>query len=218
MKLLLFIGFSTLLVVLGITFWPRSGQIQSNSTPGEITPPPLVIGSLKAEVIVVEYGDFKCPSCNAFHQTTAKQLRENYIDKGNVKIEFKNLAFIGPDSFRAAEGAYCANKQNKFVEYHDAVYDYMWFNYYKSGDYSAEFDNVLTVNKLKEISGPLGIDPIQLQDCIESGEAKKYVDADLSNARQVGANGTPYFIVGNQAVNGPQPYSIFKTLVDIQLR
>jgi protein-disulfide isomerase len=178
----------------------------------------LIIGEKDAPVTIVEYGDFKCPNCAKFHLQAGQGIRQDYIETNQAKIEFRNIALIGPDSQRAAQGAYCANDQNKFAQYHDAVYEHMWNNYYAAGDYQSEFEDVLTQELLTNLAVEQGMNKQQFETCLSSG---KYTDAlqdDLDEAEEDGARGTPYFVIGDQTVTGPQPYNVFKTLIDLQLQ
>ena len=177
----------------------------------------LVIGDPNARVTIIEYADFKCPNCGKFHQQSGKQLRTDFIDKKLAKIEFRNVPFIASDSRPAAEGTYCANDQKKFVQYHDKVFDYMWDNYY-SKDNSKEFENILTPDKLTELSAEAGLDKAVFNQCLVSGKHKSSVDADLKKSEQDGLTGTPLIIINDQKVVGPQPYSTYKTLLGIALR
>lgn len=178
----------------------------------------LVIGDLEAQATIIEYGDFKCPSCGQFHQQAGQELRSEYIDNDQLKIIFRPLAVIGPDSERAALGAYCANEQDGFTEYHDSVYDYMWDEYYRSGNYAAEFEDVLTRDVLSSLLPTSGMNANEFNDCLDSDEHLDSVEGNLANAQNDGVRGTPTFVISNQRVVGPQPFSVFKQLVDIQLQ
>lgn len=131
---------------------------------------------------------------------------------------FRPLDIIGPDSGRSGEGAYCANEQNKFTEYHDAVFEYMWINFYKSGDYGKEFEDILTLEKLTSLSADAGLDKDAMSDCLKSGKYALQIEEVVKQGRTAGISGTPTFFVGEQKVQGPQPFNIFKTLIDIQLK
>lgn len=228
MKIVFGIIATIVFVVLGVVIispdskpdTPQNNTPISNNNTNKTADPitDLVIGKTDAKATIIEYGDFKCPSCGQFHQEAGKQLRSEYIDGGKLKIVFRPLAIIGPDSERSAVGAYCANNQSKFAPYHDAVYDHMWNNYYKSGNFSAEFKDILTAEKLNEIATNAGLDSAGFSDCLSKAEAVQEVADNLKNAEADGLRGTPTFKIGDQIVTGPQPFSTFKTLVDIQLR
>lgn len=57
-----------------------------------------VLGEASAPVTFVEYGDFKCPFCARFFTQTEPQLREQYIDPGQVRL-------VWGDWVSPAEGA-----------------------------------------------------------------------------------------------------------------
>jgi protein-disulfide isomerase len=81
------------------------------------------IGSADAPVVVVEYGDFQCPYCQQFATGTGRQIKQNFVDKGQVRFVFRHLAFIGAESLWAAEAAECANEQGRFWDYHDKLFE-----------------------------------------------------------------------------------------------
>jgi protein-disulfide isomerase len=198
----------------------------SNKTPQNTTPTTssksnesrLLIGDANARTTITEYIDFKCPNCAKMHENVGKQLRSEYIDKKFAAIHIRPIAFIGPDSRRAAEGAYCANDQAKFTHYHDAVFEYMWIQGYNKNDTSNEFKDILTTDKLIEITTPHGIDGGLLRSCLDSTKHKPSVNADLKQSEKDGVTGTPHVIIGGKKVVGPQSYSTYKTLLEVTLR
>lgn len=189
----------------------------SKSTAETFTPQPseLLIGSSTAPAVIVEYADFKCPSCGQFHQTTAKQLKEAYPD--NLKIVFRPIALIGPDSERAAIGAYCAADQGKFVQYHDTVFDYMWDNYYEDRQFAVEYEDVLTADVLSDIGKTIALEERAFSSCLADDDKKEQVATNMELAQQAGIKGTPTFVIADRVIAGPQPFNVFKSLVDLQI-
>lgn len=179
--------------------------------------PLLIIGDTNAPVTLVEYADFKCPQCNKFHREAGAQIRSEYIDTGKVKIEYRNFPFIGPDSGRAARGTYCANNQGVFTEYHDRVFSYVWENHYKSGNLSAEFEDVLTVDRLTSLMQDKLTDLELFKTCLEDTQYNKFIDAELLLGAADEINGTPGFVINEKSIIGPQNFTTFKTLIEIAL-
>lgn len=180
--------------------------------------PDLVIGSPNAKVEIIEYADFKCPTCNKFHQNAGKEIRQKYVDSGKVKIVFRNLPFIAPDSRVAAEGAYCANAQNKFVDYHDLLFNHINNEYYSKGRISeGEEQEVFSKNNLAKMVKTIGIDDVKFSSCLSSGTFSAAVQSDLDQSRKDEATGTPTFVVANQKIVGAQSFSFFEKLINIGL-
>ncbi len=179
--------------------------------------PDLVLGSANAPVMIVEYADFKCPTCNKFTQTSYLELKKEYLDTGKAKIIFRNLPYIAADSRTAAEGAYCANEQGKFGAYHDLLYQHIWDEYYDSGRVSeGEAADVFGVDKLSVLVEKIDLGNDQFKDCLKTNKFNEAIRSDLSLSERDGATGTPTFIVGGQKVVGAQPFGIFDKLIKAQ--
>src|SRR5215510_7605068 len=77
-------------------------------------------GTKNAAVTIVEFSDFECPYCIAV-QRTLKQVLESYRDQ--VRLVFKHLPLEGHrNSLPAARAAYCAGEQDRFWQFHDALF------------------------------------------------------------------------------------------------
>jgi protein-disulfide isomerase len=82
----------------------------------------LMLGNPKAPVRVVEFADLQCPFCRDYSVNVMPRLVEDYVRTGKVRMEFRALAFIGPDSVRAARVVEAAGRQNKLWNLADLVY------------------------------------------------------------------------------------------------
>lgn len=177
----------------------------------------LIIGDPSAPASMIEYGDYKCPSCADYHQEAWLDIKRDYVDAGKLKVIFRPYPVYGEDGAKAVYGSYCAAAQNKFEQYYTSIYDYMWATYFSKGDKDASVRPTLDTEPLKQITDSIGIDSSKFQSCVDEITYKTDYDQALSDAADDGVQGTPTFIINEQKVVGPQPYQIFKTLIDIQL-
>jgi len=78
------------------------------------------IGNKNAKITIIEFSDFQCPYCKKI-QPTIKQMLQSF---GNdVRFAFKHLPLnIHRQAFLAAQAAFCAGEQEKFWQYHDALF------------------------------------------------------------------------------------------------
>lgn len=78
-------------------------------------------GNTTSKVKLVEYGDFQCPVCGAYYPTVS-QVVQKYEDK--ITFQFRNfpLTQVHPNAFAAARAAEAANKQGKFWEMYDLLF------------------------------------------------------------------------------------------------
>jgi protein-disulfide isomerase len=155
------------------------------------------LGPANAKVTIVEFSDFECPFCTrGANNMTA--LKKEYGDK--IRIVFKHLPLsFHKNAHLAAQASMAAHAQGKFWPYHDKLFQ--------------NFRNLNRDNFVKWAK-ELGLDVVRFTQELDGGKYKAYVDADLAQARQVGANGTPTFFVNGEKIVGAQPVENFKKLID----
>jgi protein-disulfide isomerase len=161
-----------------------------------------VRGPADAPVEIIEFSDFQCPFCGRV-KPTLDRLRKQY--EGRIKIVFRNfpLTSIHPQAYSAAEAAECARRQGKFWEYHDALF---------------ANQRALTPDDLKKHAADLGLDTAAFAACLDGGQAKARVDADLDAAQALGLTSTPAFFVNGRFLSGAQPYEAFDKIVLEELK
>jgi protein-disulfide isomerase len=169
-----------------------------------------VRGNPAAPVTIVEFSDFQCPNCGRFARNTAPQIVEEYVETGQVNIVYKHFPVRGPDSMSASSALQCAGDQGKFWEFHDLLFN----------DQEAEGSGWASTENMKEFASELGLDREEFDSCLDSEKYKSFVEDDFAFAREIGATGTPTFVVVNsdgsepEGILGAQPFSSFKTVLD----
>ena len=71
------------------------------------------LGSPDAPVTLVEYADLQCPYCAQWARDAFPELVRDYVRTGRVRIVFRGLAFLGPDSDAALRAALAAGQQRR---------------------------------------------------------------------------------------------------------
>ena len=170
------------------------------ATPAEDVPDP-VLGEVTAPIEIVNYGDFACPACRAWHGAgVVEQLTEIYGEK--VRFVWKDFPIITPYSPKAAEAGHCAASQGKFWEYHDYLYE-STTNFRDDG--------------LKAAATALGLDQAAFDACLDSGEMAGKVRTNENEARRLGFRGTPGFTFNGQALPAPPSLAQLTQMIDRQL-
>ena len=67
---------------------------------------PMAVGRVDAPVVMVEYSDFQCPYCGRFARETKPELLRQYVERGVLRIEWRNFPIFGEESERAARAAW----------------------------------------------------------------------------------------------------------------
>ena len=146
-------------------------------------------GAAKPEVTLTYFFDYACGYCRQSNPDIERLLAE---DKG-LRVIYRELPILGPESVEAARVSLAASKAGKFVQYHDALY--------AAGRPGP--DTIAVAARAAGVSAqPVG-DPAQ--------EAE--LRANMGLAGQLGATGTPLFVVGDRVINSAVGYEELKKAV-----
>lgn len=174
-------------------------------------------GNPDAVVKIVEYADILCPFCSKVNADVIPKIQTDYIAQGKVHYEVRLVAMIAPDSQRAGEGAYCAAEQNKFWGYLDSAYQRTWKDYYSS-DKSPEDVPLFAQSNIRTFARSVSLDMFDWDRCMESGKYKQVMLQNQTKMKEIGAFGTPHFIINDTNYSGSPPYATFKGVIDAALR
>ena len=186
------------LVALVIVAWPNP---EPEPLPVSRMGSDPALGVAGAPIVIIEYGDFGCPTCKVWHQAGIRdQILEEYRDQ--VQFVWRDYPVITAQSPKAAEAGQCAFDQNKFWEFHDYIY---------------EKGNSLSIDNLKAYAREVGLDGEQFNQCLDSGKNKAKVDASMQQGFQLGFPGAPGFLVNDRKLPGPPMYETLKGIIDEML-
>ena len=170
------------------------------------------IGESEAPVTVVEFGDFKCPSCKAWGETVYPQLVADYIDTGKVKFSYINVLFHGEESIvgsLAAEAVYQQSPES-YWDFHKAL-----FAEQPTVDHDAAW---LTPEKVVEVAGAFpAIDSEQLLTSMEATPAKDAVAKDTKLVEEAEVAQTPTIVINGKTMEDPFDYEAIKAVIDQEL-
>ena len=156
-------------------------------------------GSANPRVTVVEFSDFECPYCNQV-QGTLKQLIDSYGK--DVRLVFKHLPLEGHrNALPAARAAYCAGEQDRFWQFHDALFSV----------------HDLSPPGLEKIASDLGLASAKFQTCVNSEQSRAAVLRDLEAARVFRIDSTPSFIVNGKLIKGALSFTDFQKIIEQEL-
>jgi protein-disulfide isomerase len=152
-------------------------------------------GNAKGDVNVVEFFDYNCGYCKRAHTTTQQLIK----DDKNLRYVYKQFPILGPTSLTAAQAAAAAHLQGKFVPMHDAL---------------MANKEPLSDAVIAKLGGSIkGLDVAKLKTDMNGDAVKKQIAADMELGRQLGIQGTPGFVVGDQLFPGAMDLEQFKKAV-----
>ena len=156
-------------------------------------------GPANAPVVITAFIDFQCPYCRQFHNVL-KQILKTY--PSDVRLIFRNLPLdIHADAALAGKASLCANEQNGFWKFHDALF--------------AADD--LTIESLKKLAVDQGLDLTRFQECLKSDKTNSALRQDIDEAKHFGISATPALIVNGKLLIGALSFEEFKAVVDREI-
>jgi protein-disulfide isomerase len=146
-----------------------------------------VLGDPDAPVTVAVYSDPQCPACASFAGRTLPDLIERYVRPGDVRIVYRGVPIIGPDSEGGLAATYAAGLQDKLWEFSELTYV----------NQGAENAGWLDEDFIRTAAGSFpGLDVEQLLEDRDSDAVRAQLAEDVSEAQRIGLEGTPTFQVG----------------------
>ncbi|WP_449276633.1 DsbA family protein [Leucobacter sp. GX24907] len=155
-------------------------------------------GPADAPVAMVVYSDYQCPFCAKWSNDVLPTMMK-YAEAGDLRIEWRDIVMYGPDSERAARAAHAAGMQDKFWEYHDALYP--------DGEHLQP--DQLTDEALVALAADFGLDTERFTTDMNAQETKDIIAGYKAEAGELGVSGTPTFVLGGEPIVGAQPESTF---------
>jgi protein-disulfide isomerase len=168
----------------------------------EHTAQDISIGPLTAPVEVVAFGDFQSDDYARFAQVFPR-IRDTFGDR--IRLTFKNLPTLGPQSVAAAEAALCANAQGKFWAYHDALVA----------------PGVVDAARLTGSATVAGLNRTTFSGCVDRRQFRDAIPKALEEADRYGIRANPSFLVNGRLAPPPPPFlapfDYFKLLIEEEL-
>jgi len=144
-------------------------------------------GAVDGDVVLVEFFDYACGYCRTSNPDVERLLRED----PRLKVVWRELPVLGPDSEAAARVSLAAARQGRFRQFHDSMF------------------------ALGRPS-PAVVDQAVARTGVTREEAPE-IGAELARnlqiASAIGASGTPTFVVGDRVLQGAVGYEALRDAI-----
>jgi protein-disulfide isomerase len=168
-----------------------------------------IMGDSAAKTWVIIASDFQCPYCKQWHEETYETFLKEYVRSGKVKVAYVNYP-LGQhqNAIITAQAAMCASAQNKFWQYHDAL-----FNSQATWETMQQPRPVLD-----SLAKTVGVEMKSWGQCVDSQKMLAIIQADRDRLAQSGVQSTPSFIIGDELLAGAQPIEAMRPALDSAIR
>ena len=146
-------------------------------------------GAAEPTATLAYYYDYACGYCRKSNPDIDRLIAE---DK-DLRVVFHELPILGPASLAASRVALAASKAGKFAAFHDTLS--------AAGNPTPE-----TIAKAAAAAG-VAAEPVDAAD--QEAALKRNFDV----AGQLGATGTPLFVIGDRVINSAVGYDVLKDAI-----
>ena len=187
----------TLLSIFYIIFF-------ANSVFSENKINPIYEGSPDAKIQLIIYESLTCSHCADFHKNVYPDLKENFIDKGYVKIEFRNFP-LDMAALNASKIAHCKNDGKSDILHFLFENQEQWAKGSKIEDINSNLKKILDSEKYG----------INIDKCINNKKVEDHILEDRINAvKKFKLNSTPTLIINNKKFDKPLNYKNLKKTLE----
>jgi protein-disulfide isomerase len=152
-----------------------------------------VAGPAKAPVTIVEFFDYRCGYCKKVNATVQKLMAEDPA----LRVVYKELPILGPESNVAATAALAAHQQGRYVKFHNAL----------MGSQDLSLETIL------RLAGENGLDPARLQKDMDQPAVQEALARNRSLSEALAIQATPAFVIGDEVVPGAIDEAAFRSLI-----
>lgn len=176
------------------------------SVPIEIYENDWIRGDADAEVTLLMYEDFQCPSC-AFYVPIIRKLLDETSEKLRVVFRHFPLVQVHKNAYVSSIATEAAGAQGKFWEMHDLLYE-------NQKDWTEESN---PKEKFLEYAKQIEIDVNKFTEDYELKNIRDKIETDISSGKRLNINTTPTFFLNGKSIQ-PRSYEDLKEMVDSEIR
>jgi protein-disulfide isomerase len=155
----------------------------------------------------VEFGDYECPSCGAWHPFV-KEILARYPDRLRLDFHHYPLVSVHPNAMAGAMAAEAAGEQGKFWEMHDALFEHQR-EWGENRDPRPIF---------MALARYIGLDLNRFEQSMASPALQSRILQDVSKAQDLHIEGTPTFFLNGELIHPKASMEDLVQLIEAHLR
>lgn len=164
-----------------------AGTTESRTLLAGIPQEGVALGRRDAPVTLVEFADLQCPFCAEWSRAAFPEIVRDYVRPGQVRIVFRGMAFIGPDSDEALRFALAAGGQGKLWNVTHLLYE----------NQGGENEGWVSGDLLEAVGRAVpGLDVERTRAETSASAVDAELAAAAETAAEMGVRGTPSFALG----------------------
>tara|TARA_Y100000590_G_scaffold388572_1_gene463026 strand:- start:1288 stop:1929 length:642 start_codon:yes stop_codon:yes gene_type:complete len=164
----------------------------------------IIEGSHEAKIHLIVYESLTCNHCASFHKDVYPDLKKNFIDKGLIKIEFRNFP-LDMAALNASKIAHCKNDGSSKILH-------ILFSNQKEW---VKGENIKDLNSnLKKLVEDKNLN-IDFEKCINDKNTEDFIlNTRIKGMKKFEINATPTIIINNKKFDKPITFKNLKKTIE----
>ena len=161
-------------------------------------------GNADAKIKIVVFESLTCSHCANFHKNVYPSLKEDFIDKGYVNIEFRNFP-LDMAAMNASKIAHCRNDGNSEILHYLFDNQEQW----------VKGKTIEKLNKNIKIFIEKSDFNLDVNVCLNNKEAEDHILEDrIEGAKKFKIDATPTLIINGKKFDNPSNYKKLKKFIE----
>ena len=164
----------------------------------------IVVGNIDAKISIIAFESMTCSHCADFHKNVFPKLKEEFLDKGIAKIEFRHFP-LDLAAFNASKVSQCRNDGSS------EILESLYANQQKWVKGSSIEEANKNLQKFLKNEGFT----VNVDSCVNNKEIEDFVLNDrIDGAKNFNVNATPTIIINNEKFEKPLNYKNLKKALE----
>ncbi len=155
------------------------------------------VGKSGAETTLTVFEDPQCPFCRQWDIDTLPTVMRDYVRTGKIRLVYRGIEIIGPNSVAGLRAIYAAGNQNKLWNMSVALYE-------RQGE---ENSGWITIPVIKSAANEIGANTAKLIVDADSNAVTAKLNAVQKEASTLGIDSTPTFVI-QKPLGTPQQLNV----------
>ena len=165
---------------------------------------PIIEGNIDAKVKLIVFESLTCSHCADFHKNIYPSLKEEFINKGHVSIEFKNFP-LDMAALNASKIAHCKNNGKSEILHYLFENQSQWVKGNTIVDLNENLKNLMDKSKFK----------LNFDQCLNNKEIEDFILEDrINGTKKYKIEATPTLIINGEKFENASNYKKLKKYLE----
>ena len=165
---------------------------------------PIIEGNIDAKVKLIVFESLTCSHCADFHKNIYPSLKEEFINKGHVSIEFKNFP-LDMAALNASKIAHCKNNGKSEILHYLFENQSQWVKGNTIADLNKNLKNLMDKSEFK----------LNFDQCLNNKEIEDFILEDrINGTKKYKIEATPTLIINGEKFENASNYEKLKKYLE----